>query len=344
MILMNNIKFNNSSADKNHQYIEDFTNTLIKSLENNTAPWTQPWKATGLKNNPHNAITEQEYNGCNALLLEIITAEKGYKDPRWLTFKQAKDLGCFVKKGEKGVPIRFVSVIEPKKTDLDKEMEEEGFISLNDDKKYIVKHYTLFNAEQIENMPERKQFEADPNFEFKSIENAEKILANSEAIIEHKLGDRAYYNPSLDKIVLPEKQQFKNEMGYYSVALHELGHWTGHKNRLNRNLEGGFGSEQYAREELRAEIASYMLCKKLNIDFDPSEHLSYINSWKKIINNNPNELYQATKDALKIVEYVSDFSIDKNIKKENAISKNAMDNVLKNVLNKTKGSGIEIAK
>jgi hypothetical protein len=131
------------------------------------------------------------------------------------------------------------------------------------------------------------------------------MLADSKAVINHG-GNEAYYNLTKDSIQLPGKDQFENETKYYAVALHELGHWTGHPERLNRPMEGRFGSESYAREELRAEIASLMLGSELQIGHNFGQHAAYVHSWIKILKEDPYELYKASADAQHIFDYMLD--------------------------------------
>ncbi|CAA6824622.1 MAG: DNA primase (EC [uncultured Sulfurovum sp.] len=141
--------------------------------------------------------------------------------------------------------------------------------------------------------------------EFKPIEAAQKILENSNANINHVAGNRAFYRASEDKIQLPLKEQFNSEMDYYSTALHELSHWTGHESRLNRDMRNPFGSIAYAKEELRAEIGSYMLSAKIGIDFDPSQHHAYIDNWVSILEDKASEIFKASADASKIVSFIT---------------------------------------
>ena len=138
-------------------------------------------------------------------------------------------------------------------------------------------------------------------------QRAETLLANSGARIEHAGGDNAFYSPSLDKIRLPLKEQFSNGADYYRVALHELGHWTGHPSRLDRDLSGGFGSISYAKEELRAEISSLMVGGELALGHDPGQHASYVQSWIKVLKEDSMEIFRAAADAEKIYKLVMSF-------------------------------------
>lgn len=158
----------------------------------------------------------------------------------------------------------------------------------------------VFNAGQIDGLPPRVQEEVSWN----AIERAEQMLKNSGAVIHFGEHDRAFYRPASDTIHLPDKSQFPEASHYYATALHELGHWTGHSSRLDRDLIHPFGSEGYAREELRAEIASMLLGDELGIGHDPGQHASYVGSWIKSLQDDPLEVFRAAADAEKIHQFV----------------------------------------
>ena len=147
--------------------------------------------------------------------------------------------------------------------------------------------------------------EKTPEHSWTPVEKAEELLAKSGARIEHRSQSKAYYTPSTDTITLPLKEQFKDQEGYYSTALHELGHWTGHESRLDRDIHHPFGSEAYAREELRAEIAGMMLSMETGIpNLGMENHAAYVQSWIKALREDPKEIFRASADAGKIFEYV----------------------------------------
>ncbi|HDX8143329.1 TPA: DUF1738 domain-containing protein [Campylobacter fetus subsp. venerealis] len=295
---------------KNKDFIQETADKIITALENGTAPWIKPWKAIDLQNTlPYNPTTGKEYNGINSINLML----QGYSDPRWLTYKQAQSINAQVKKGEKSTLIQYWQFSEKvdKLDEMGKPITNENGeiekieIPLEAPKIFFA---NVFNAQQIENMP---KLETKPQIdEFKIIEAAENIIKNSGAKIVHK-GNNAYYQPNSDTITLPPKESFISESAYYATALHELGHWSGHESRLNRDLNHPFGSDGYAKEELRAEISSFLNSAKLGLDYDPGQHLSYIGSWVKILKDKPTEIFKATSDATKIVCFISELSIDK---------------------------------
>ncbi|QMS64009.1 zincin-like metallopeptidase domain-containing protein [Campylobacter fetus] len=296
---------------KNKDFIQETADKIITALENGTAPWIKPWKAIDLQNTlPYNPTTGKEYNGINSINLML----QGYSDPRWLTYKQAQSINAQVKKGEKSTLIQYWQFSEKvdKLDEMGKPITNENGeiekieIPLEAPKVFFA---NVFNAQQIENMP---KLETKPQIdEFKIIEAAENIIKNSGAKIVHK-GNNAYYQPNSDTITLPPKESFISESAYYATALHELGHWSGHESRLNRDLNHPFGSDGYAKEELRAEISSFLNSGKLGLDYDPKQHLAYIDSWVKILKDKPTEIFRATADATKIVSFINELNIEKN--------------------------------
>lgn len=277
---------------------------LIEQLKQGTAPWQKPWDA-GAANQfvPNNPITGNRYKGINALHLMA----QGYDDQRWLTYKQAQGVDAQVRKGEKGTGIQYWKFTEEqtKKDDNGKPvLDTDGdpvkvVVRLERPKVFFA---TVFNAEQIEGLPPIEHKEQTWN----AIERAEQILQSSGADIRHGAG-HAFYRSSSDSIHLPDKGLFPEADKYYATALHELGHWTGHESRLDRDLVHPFGSEGYAKEELRAEIASMILGDELGIGHDPGQHAAYVGSWIKALQDDPLEVFRAAADAEKIQEYVLGF-------------------------------------
>ncbi|MEG2005226.1 MAG: zincin-like metallopeptidase domain-containing protein, partial [Bilophila sp.] len=188
----------------------------------------------------------------------------------------------------------------------------------------------VFNAEQIDGLPplERKERTWNP------VERADALLQSSGAKLEHRAQGRAFYRPSSDTITLPEKAQFAEASTYYATALHELGHWTGHESRLNRDMRGTFGSESYAREELRAEIASMMVGDVLGIGHNSDNHAAYVKSWIKALEDDPREIHRAAADAEKILDYVMGLELkheQKQVQEEHHaldVADNAKQNIL----------------
>ncbi len=304
---------------------EQVAENLIEQLKKGVAPWQKPWEPGDLLAVlPMNPTTGKRYRGINSLNL----MSRAYTDPRWLTYKQAVNIGAQVRKGEKSTLVQYWKFTDEHiKTDDNNNpvLNSEG----NPIKEQVrlerprVFYAAVFNAQQMDNLPELniKAPDWDP------LERAEQILQTSNAVIRHGEADRAFYRPSTDSIHLPHKHQFPTPDRYYATALHELGHWTGHELRLNRDLAHPFGSEGYAKEELRAEIASMLLSGELGIGHDPGQHVAYVNSWIKALQEDPSEIFRAAADAEKIQDYVLALSQQQEVDAEETVK---MDQIKQN--------------
>ena len=290
-------------------YARRVADALIDQLRQGTAPWQQPWEP-GHQFLPYNPTTGNQYRGMNAMWLLAVGQENGYHDPRWMTYKQAQSVDAQVRKGEKGTAIQYW-----KWRDEEQVRGEDGRPVLNangrpetrtvDYDRPRVFTAVVFNAAQIDGLAPAPAPTPAPEWERHA--RADAILTNSAAAIRHQRGDVACYQPAADRIILPEREQFPNAEGYYRVALHELGHWTGHESRLNRDLAHPFGSEGYAREELRAEIASLMVGGQLEIGHDAGQHAAYVENWIKVLQDDPREVFRAAADAERIATMVRGF-------------------------------------
>ena len=278
--------------------------TILEGLKNGTAPWTKPWTPEQCIS-PYNPTTGTVYKGVNFVYLSML----GKEDPRWLTYNQGAAQGWQVRKGERGRTIQFWKFTDEKLNPLTGEKE---LVKLE---RPLRRNYTVFNGEQFDHIPALEKREGELS-EWERHERAEKLLAASGANIHHVRGEKAFYRPSSDDITLPEKGQFATPDGYYATALHEVGHWTGHESRLARDLQHPFGSTGYAKEELRAEIASYMLGMQMGIGHDPGQHLSYIDNWVSILEEKSTEIFTACADAGKIQSYILAFEQEKEQVKE----------------------------
>lgn len=286
----------------------------ISVLSADEIPWNKSW-INGDKT--HNAITGREYNGVNAFILKYFSYKNNYKDPRWLTFNQIANKGTKyhdgewrLKKGSKGVAVEYWYFYNKKdkksythqqmikKLQDDKDSAEEDFV-LNS------KVYTVFNAEQVEGIPDyepkngqRTEYNTD---------NVIKTIVKNINVGFKETGNSAYYSPVKDEVVIPPAAQFKDDYSYHTTALHELSHATSHASRLNRPINTDFGSEEYAKEELRAEISSSFLMQELSIPSSAEHienHKAYIQNWISVIKKDPNELFRAIKDAEEISNYL----------------------------------------
>lgn len=299
---------------KRPPFHEEFASKIIERLQEGTAPWQILWTPGQTTLAPHNPASGTVYRGMNRVHLAL----SGYDDPRWMTLKQANDQGYSILPGSKATPVVYFQFSDEKNKldndgkpvlDADGKPEKER-VELD---KPIVRFAHVFNAEQVDGIPPLQL--TDKAYEWEPIEKAENILAASGAAIKHDQNNRAFYRRMEDAIHLPPKENFDAPDKYYSTALHELGHWTGDENRLNREF-GPFGSEKYAREELRAEIASWMLGQEIGIGHDPGQHAAYVQSWIQVLKEDPYEIVRACRDAEKIKEYVFDLERKKELRQE----------------------------
>jgi putative DNA primase/helicase len=284
-------------------FSETVAEKLIEQLKEGTAPWQKPWEpgqpGAFLPTNP---TTGKRYRGINAIQL----MSQGRSDQRWMTYKQATAMGAQVRKGEKGTPIQYWKFSDEQiKTDDDGKpvLNAQGelvkqSVKLERPRVFMA---TVFNAEQIDGLA---PLLARQQRDWTAVERAEHILQASGADIRHGEQNRAFYKLATDSIHMPGKDQFPTADNYYATALHELGHWSGHALRLDRDLSHPFGSQGYAKEELRAEIASMILGDELGIGHDPGQHAAYVGSWIKALQDDPLEIFRAAADAEKIQDYV----------------------------------------
>ena len=281
---------------------EKITNLIIKKMEDGVVPWKRPWNGSTARLGQHkSAHTGKAYRGANAFLTHL----SGYDSPEWLTFKQAKDKGFHVKKGERGTPILFWNWMEKKGgTDPKTGMEEDGTEHIP-----FVRYYTVFNAQQIDGM-EDKVPETKDIIEFNPIGEAEKILegfSDTPKIVHEK--QRAFYNSHIDLINLPKKGTFNSTEEYYSTLFHELGHSTGHVSRLGRKTLAeinAFGDHAYSKEELVAEITSAFLCGKSGIGQKVIDNqAAYIDGWLGRLKKDPKLFVHAAQQAQKAADYIA---------------------------------------
>ncbi len=268
---------------------QSVTDRIVTSLEAGVPPWICPWQhgADGI----HKNITSHKpYRGINVLLLNLQAMTQGYPAPHWLTYKQASELGAHVKKGETGTPIVFFKFreVEDDKAEADRKVVP------------MLRTYTVFNAAQIEGLPEQ-YLQAPPEALWTPCAEAEDILLASGAIIRHG-GNRAFYRPGEDVIQLPPVSYFPEADAYYGTALHELSHWTGHPSRCNRPLGKRHSIDAYAFEELVAEMGAAFLCAHCHL---PArlEHASYIDTWLDALKRDKRLIFVAAGAAQKAADY-----------------------------------------
>jgi antirestriction protein ArdC len=280
------------------------TTTIIKMLEQAdqsgaTLPWCRPGIALA---RPENVLSKNRYRGINVFTLWATAEINTYRSGIWATFKQWKELGASVKKGEKGTPIVFYKPLE---------IEDEHARDANGDPETktirMAKGYWGFNADQVDGytLPELPTIDLTTR-----LETVERFIANIGIPVENG-GARAYYRPTEDRIQMPDRALFQTTAtasateGYYAVLLHECGHATAHPKRLNRDLTGRFGSASYAIEELVAEWCSALLCADLGITAQPRhDHAHYIKTWLDVLKADKGAAMSAAATAARAVDFL----------------------------------------
>lgn len=276
---------------------EVINNKIMELLQQGTVPWRKSWHAQS--NYPKNLLSKKEYRGINIFLLGC----QQYSSPYWLTFKQCQDKGGHVRKGEKSTPVIFWKWIDRKDADG-----ADGEESIGNGKIPMLRYYSVFNLEQIEGItaPPSPETAINP---FTPIERAEQIIAAMplRPDIRHG-GNNACYSPMLDYIKLPEPSAFQSPEEYYSTAFHELAHSTGHASRVGRKgiLEPSyFGSHEYSKEELVAEMGAAFLCGHAGIEQRTIENsAAYIQGWLKALKNDKKLLVMAAAQAQHASDYI----------------------------------------
>ena len=244
---------------------------------------------------PQNPVSHVRYKGGNRIRLIQQVGEKGYQDPRWMTRRHLQEQGYYIKKGEKQT-ICEKWIFTKKEKYLDEDGQEK--VREVELEKPMVSYFGVFNAEQIKDFPPLVQQEDQELSETMKI--GMDCICSSECRIIECAQPEAYYAPGLDKIVLPLRQMFKDEESYVATVLHEMVHSTGHHSRLNRNIENPFGSIEYAKEELRAELGSMFLKADLGLSMQGEhfqDHSNYLKSWISVLEDDYNELFRAASDA-----------------------------------------------
>ncbi len=282
----------------------EITATIVAELEQGVAPWVKPWKSgPGGKCLPCNAATYRSYRGVNVLTLWSAALGSGYPLPRWLTFRQAQELGGHVRRGEKGTPIVLVKqmTVAGERDDGTAQASEDGARQVT-----FLRYFWVFNVAQVEGLPPHLYATPSPEPEGERHGRAEAFLSALGADVRHG-GDRACYVPSLDCVMLPMYGAFEGPEHYYATSLHEHAHWSGHPSRLDRDLSGRFGSQAYAAEELVAELTAAFLCAELGIE-GRLRHAEYIGHWLELLRSDAKAIFTAASRASQAADFLRSFS------------------------------------
>lgn len=281
---------------------DEVTATIIGQLEAGIFPWVRPWsRAKAAPGLPRNAVSGRAYSGINVLILWGAVIEGGYPSQDWLTFRQAQAAGGCVRKGERGRTVFFADRFTPKEaSDRQTGGQEKGGEAARAIP--FLKRFTVFNTAQCEGLPEDVLGDPAPLPERELHHAAEALIAATGADVRIG-GAEAFYSPAGDFAMVPPQPAFHHQIDYYRTALHELGHWTGHRSRLDRDQTGRFGSAPYAREELVAELASAFLCSALGIE--PSvRHADYLGNWLAVLRADNRAIFRAASQASKAAEFL----------------------------------------
>lgn len=279
----------------------EVTARVIAELEQGRLPWVQPWDGAACGcTMPENGATGRRYSGINILILWGAVIKLGFASQRWLTFRQALNLGGHVRRGEKGTVVCYADRFTPRAEeerarDEDRQARQVAFL----------KRFTVFNVDQCDDLPE--ELLRIPEFpeERETIPHAQALIASTGADFRIA-GAQAFYSPDVDFVQVPPQQAYPEQINWYRTALHELGHWTGHRSRLDRDFSGRFGSRSYAREELVAEMASAFVCASLSIT-PTVRHADYIGSWLEVLREDEKAIFRAASAASKAADYLLAF-------------------------------------
>ena len=268
---------------------KEISDKILSAMESGNLPWIKPWSGKGTGNMPRNAVSKRAYSGANVLLLWLAAENNGYTSGKWLTYKQAQELGGNVRKGEKSTSIVYASTFEKQNENGDKDVIP------------FLKSYAVFAVEQCEGLEALQEKPMILNTEQRD-SDCEAFIQSTGAIVRHG-GGRAYYTSKDDYIMLPPFETFNGSNGYYNTALHELVHWSGHETRCNRQFGKRFGDKAYAAEELVAELGAAFMCAEFGYDA-VTQHAAYIQSWIDLIKDDCKAFITAASKASSAVEYL----------------------------------------
>jgi antirestriction protein ArdC len=287
---------------------QEITDKIITELKAGRVPWVQPWGTVTAKASltmPKNAATHRHYSGINVLILWGAVIDRGFSTQKWLTFRQALRLGGNVRKGERGTTVLYADHFVPdeERRRAERDGGEPNAIP-------FLKRFTVFNTDQCEDLLREVASAPSPIPEGLVVAQAETLIAATGA--DFRIGgDRAFYCPNYDFIQVPRPDAYFEPINWHRTALHELGHWTGAAQRLDRDLSGSFGSKKYAQEELVAEITSAFVCALLGI-VPTVRHADYIGFWLEVLREDDRAIVRAASAASKAADYLLAFCPESN--------------------------------
>ena len=279
-------------ADAVHRQITD---AIIADLRAGTAPWRRSWQTPNVSQRPLRQNGEP-YRGINILLLWAAAIEHGYVAPHWMTYRQAATLDAQVRRGERASHVFFVKTYTARDHD-DTDPDAAGHPV------HVRRAYAVFNADQIDDLPEKYRVEIPDVNTGERIAHCETWFGAIPADVRHG-GGRAFYSPSDDFVRMPPFSTFESPAAYYAVLAHELVHWTGASKRADRP-HSRTDQAAYAFEELVAELGAAFLCADLGLAVEPrADHASYIATWLKALKNDHKAIAQAASLAQDAVDFL----------------------------------------
>jgi antirestriction protein ArdC len=292
---------------KTNEHFAAITAKIIQLLESQLDGWKKPWIFLGADGKrAYNISSNRTYHGVNQLLLSLQALEHSYPFNQWLTFKQANSLGGKIKSGEQATYIYFFDVIRKDKDGKVYALNE--FQALSDNERKGIRSYPFLRCYPVFNRAQVSQLLAETSSSGEKIQprldEAESIIEQTGADIEFLEINSASYSLRDDVIKMPAFEYFPTMEGYYATVFHELGHWTGHPDRLDRSMENKLGSEEYAFEELVAELATAFICAELGFEKEISQNAAYIKSWIKILEGDQKAIWAASNKAEQAAQYI----------------------------------------
>jgi antirestriction protein ArdC len=276
---------------------QEVTDRMVASLEAGVVPWRQPWKARATENVPSNFASRKSYRGVNVWLLMC----SPFPSRQWITYKQARDIGAQVRKGEHGARVVFWRIGKDQDADTGKW-----------DSWAFMRTYTVFNVDQCEGIPRELPLGDESALPFTPIESAERVVAGYLAHAHHPSlthgGDRAFYSPGYHTVTMPHPGTFSDAESYYATIFHEFGHSTMHPTLLNREegRGGAFGSSRYSKEELVAEFTAAFICAETGIRNDrlDEQHAAYLAGWLRALKNDRSLVVGAAQRAQRAADLI----------------------------------------
>ena len=278
------------------ELFEQVTADLVAAIEDGAKDWRMPWHRLAAGGLPR-SVDGRAYRGWNALVLAMTAADRGWTSSTWATYKAWQRHGNQVRRGERGT-----QVILWKPTECH-ESTDDGDATVR--RSLIARAFTVFAAEQVEGADRYTTTPNETMPEDRRIADAEAYFTAIGADVVQG-GDRACYTPALDRIHLPHIDQFDEPSIYYSTAAHEHAHWTGHQDRLNRNLSGRFGDHAYGAEELIAELGAAFWCAQFGLEqATRQDHAAYLGDWLAMLRLDSRALVAACGHAQRAVDHLN---------------------------------------